>query len=249
MPAFLYRMPAGIPGDVTRKQDSTLEPVTIGASAVAHGAPVKLSGGLAVPIAGGDDASDLYGLLARPYPMQGTVNDLGQATSPAGGQGDVLRRGYMAVLLASGTAAKGGPVFMRVTEDTGKAVGDIEAVADPATLSIEGDANDGNTGDATIGTLSVADPAYAGDYAVEMTAATTFNVKDPDGRILGSGSAGTEFSAGGVTFTVTAGSTPCVAGDGFTVTVAESAPGNVAIPATFLGAADENGNVEIAYNI
>jgi hypothetical protein len=245
----LFRSPAGIPGDVTRKHDTTLEPVTIGASAVAHGAPAKLSGGLLAPIAGGDDASDIYGFLARPYPMQGTVNDLGQATTPAGGQGDVMRRGYMAVLLASGTAAKGGQVFVRVTEDTGKAVGDIEAVADPATLAIEGAANQGNAGDATIGTLSVADPAYAGDYAVEMTAATAFNVKDPDGRILGSGSAGTAFSAGGVTFTVTAGGTPCVAGDGFTVTVTESAPGNVAIPATFQGEADTDGNVEIAYNI
>lgn len=249
MPAYLTRMPAGIPGDVTRKADATLEPVTIGSSAVAHGAPVKLSGGLAAPFASGDDASDLYGFLARPYPMQGTVNDLGQATTPAGGQGDALRRGYMAVLLASGTAAKGGPVFVRVTAATGKAVGDIEAAADPSTLSIAGEAAEGNTGDATIGTLSVADPAQAGDYAVEMTAATAFDVKDPDGRILGSGTAGNAFSAEGVTFTITAGSTPCVAGDGFTVTVTESAPGNVAIPATFMGEADADGNVEIAYNI
>lgn len=258
MPAYLTRMPAGIPGDVSRKRDTTLEPVTIGATAIAHGAPVKIASGVAVPIASGDAASDVYGFLARPYPMQGTVDALGQATSPAGAAGDVMRRGYMTVKLALGTAAKDGQVYVRTTAASGKAVGDIEATADPATsetaLSIEGAPTEGNTGNATIGTLTVQEGAKVGAYTAECTAATVFSVYDPDGLLMrADGAFGTAFSAGGVAFTITAGATPCVAGDSFTVTVSAettSTPaGNVAVPAKFMGEADANGNVEIAYNL
>lgn len=249
MPAYLERMPAGIPGDVTRKADSHLEPGVIGASAVNHGAPVKVSSGKLVAIGSGDAAAVLHGFLVRPYPTQSSVNDLGGGSAPADSVRDVLRRGYMSVLLASGSAAKDGQVYMRVTAAQGKAVGDIEATADPAVKSIAGAAGSGNTGNGTIGTLSVAAKAKVGAHAVVFTAATAFTVTDPDGLPMGSGATGTAFSAGGVTFTITAGTEVFVEGDTFTVTVAEAAAGNVAVPAQFMGPADADGNVEIAYNI
>lgn len=126
MTAYLERMPAGIPGDVTRKGDCTLEPGVIGATAIPYGAPVKIADGKLVALAEGDDASDLYGFLARPYPTQSADNDSGPGSAPSGSVRDVLRRGYINVKLASGTAAKSGVVYVRVAADTGKAVGDIE---------------------------------------------------------------------------------------------------------------------------
>jgi len=42
----------------------------------------------------------------------------------------------------------------------------------------------GNTGNATVGTVTVAG-AYAGVYAVEFLTATTFNVFGPEGNSLG----------------------------------------------------------------
>ena len=248
MTAYLERMPAGYPGDVTRKGNSVLEPGSIGSEAVKYGSPVKLSAGLVAALAALDIATVLHGFLVRPYPTLG-AGDLVPGSAPAGAACDVLRSGYISVALASGTAAKGGQVHVRVQADTGKAVGDIEAEADPAVLSIAGEADEGNTGNATIGTLSVAEGAVAGDYLVDFTAATAFNVYDPNGYLMRAGATGSAFSAGGVTFTITAGATPCVAGDSFTVTVIDSGPGNVPIPATFMGPADADGNVEIAYNI
>lgn len=243
MSAITTRMPAGIPGDVTRKANSVLEPGIIGTSAVPYGSAIKLSGSKHVGLEAGDGAADVVGFLARPYPTRG-ANDTVDASAPAGAACDVLKTGYLSVELADGTASKGADVFVRVQTDTGKAVGDIEAAVD---RSIAGVAGGENTGNATIGTLSVDADAKPGAYTVDFTAATAFNVYDPDGLLMRAGATGTEFSAGGVTFTITAGDTACVAGDSFTVTVTEN---TVAIPgAEFMGAADANGNVEIAFNL
>lgn len=132
MVAFLYRMPAGIPGDVTRPSNSTTEPQQIDAAAppTKYGVFVKLVSGKVRPIASGDAASVVYGLLQRPYPTNAANEALGTATPPTSGLCDVVVRGYMTVKLAQGTAAKGGGVFVRVTADTGKLVGDIETAAD-----------------------------------------------------------------------------------------------------------------------
>jgi len=257
MTAYLERMPSGIPGMVTRKADSVLEPGIVGANPLTYGAPVKISGGKLVALEAGDDASDLYGFLARPFPTQSADVSSGPGTAPAGAVRDALRSGYLSVKLATGTAAKDGTVYVRVAASAGKVVGAIEAAADPGTaettLAIEG-APDANTGNATIGTLSVEDGAKVGAYKAVCTAATVYSVYDPDGLLMrADGAFGSAFSAGGVAFTITAGATPCVAGDSFTITVTsstETAPaGNVAVNAQFMGPADADGNVEIAYNI
>lgn len=118
--AYLTRMPQGFAGDVTRKADATVESGLMGAD-VAFGAPVKLDGaGKFAPLSAADDA--IYGFMVRPYPTQD-----GQATG--GTIQDCLRRGYMTVYLARGTAARGGAVHVRVVAAEGKAVGDIEAAA------------------------------------------------------------------------------------------------------------------------
>lgn len=118
--AYLKRMPAGFAGDVSRKTEATIESGLM-AGDVAFGSPVKLdTSGKLAPVAAAADV--VYGFMVRPYPTQDQL-----ATS--GSIQDCMRRGYMTVRLASGTAAKGGKVYVRIAAADGKAVGDIEAAA------------------------------------------------------------------------------------------------------------------------
>lgn len=115
MPAYIDRMPAGTPGDVSRKAQAVLEPVRL-AEDIAFGAPIQLNAeGHGVNIY--DDTKPVYGILARPYPTQ-SASDADNALGGTG-QGkaktvqDALRSGYMTVRLsaAEGTKpVKGTPV-------------------------------------------------------------------------------------------------------------------------------------------
>ncbi|WJN60933.1 hypothetical protein [Pseudomonas sp. SO81] len=77
----------------------------------------------------------------------------------------------------------------------------------------------GNTGNGTMGAVTVSSAAV-GAYTVTFTSATAFNVTGPAGSV-GSGTTGTLFNTGGLSFTINAGATPFVAGDGFTITVVQ----------------------------
>lgn len=80
----------------------------------------------------------------------------------------------------------------------------------------------GNTGNPTVGTVTVGDAAMIGAYQIEFTGPTAYKVVRPDGvELATAGATGSAFSAGGLGFTVTAGATPAVAGDSFTLTVAQ----------------------------
>jgi hypothetical protein len=79
----------------------------------------------------------------------------------------------------------------------------------------------GNTGNPTFGTINVGAAGIPGAYKVRFTAATKFDVEDPNGVTIGTGTTGVAFSKKGLGFTLTAGGTPAVAGDEFTITVAE----------------------------
>lgn len=82
-----------------------------------------------------------------------------------------------------------------------------------------GVADGGNTGNATVGSITIGDNATPGAHIITALTATTFSVVDPSGLNLGTATAGTAFVGGGLTFTITAGGTPMVAGDFFTLTV------------------------------
>jgi hypothetical protein len=78
----------------------------------------------------------------------------------------------------------------------------------------------GNTGNGTISAVTNQGTGEtAGIYTVRFTSPTTFNVEKPNGDMIGQGSTGTAFSDD-VGFTITAGGTAFVAGDGFDITVA-----------------------------
>lgn len=146
MNAFTFRMPAGIPGDINRAQVATVETQVLTPAGQAN-APVSygvgilidaVTGQVRLPAAG--DAA-LYGLLARPYPTNAGQNGLGTSTPPASGPCDVVKRGYMTVLLGGATpAAKAGAVYCRIQNPAaGKPVGGFEAAADGGnTIAVAG---------------------------------------------------------------------------------------------------------------
>lgn len=136
--AFLYRMGAGSPGDVTRYENSKIEPCVIdGAN------PVLLFGLAGVydrtsvngvrSVIAGDTAID--GFIVRPFPTQqasGTnfgAAPFGVGAPPATGLTDILKSGYMLAKLGGTTAAvKGGVVNIWVAASTGTHVqGGVEA--------------------------------------------------------------------------------------------------------------------------
>lgn len=106
--------------------------------------------------------------------------------------------------LASGTLARGAIV--------GLVIGTATAAAAA-----------GNTGNGTMGAVTLGAGAKAGVYRVvciEPAAnAGTFAVEDPDGVIIGRANVAAAF-AGPIGFTIADGATDFVAGDAFTVTVA-----------------------------
>ncbi|WP_079218923.1 structural cement protein Gp24 [Herbaspirillum robiniae] len=144
MTAYLYRMPSGIPGDVSRPSQSTIEPGVFNSAAAfaGYGLFGKIVSGKFVPIGASDVAAAVYGLLVRPYPTTGGAgNDpVGTSTPPTSGMADIMRRGYMTVKNNAGTPVKGGQVYVRVAAAAaGKPIGGIEAAADSTnTIAITG---------------------------------------------------------------------------------------------------------------
>lgn len=132
--SYLYNAPSGVPGDVTRLQNSVVEPIVFGEAFLGFGGPYKLdpSTGKAMMIDSADAASVFAGIVSRSVPSQG--GDLSQ--SLAGGIPDIdqagggVVQGYVNIKCSVGTPVKGQPVYMRITADTGKLVGDLETAAD-----------------------------------------------------------------------------------------------------------------------
>jgi hypothetical protein len=89
------------------------------------------------------------------------------------------------------------------------------------TPAATGAARTGNTGNATIGTVTPDDTASLGEYRAIFTGATTFDLFDPNNELVAAGSTGVAYSHGGMGFTITAGNTPCVAGDEFVLIVTD----------------------------
>jgi hypothetical protein len=93
-------------------------------------------------------------------------------------------------------------------------------IADVALTYTAAPATGTNTGNGTIGSITAQPPALAGAYSVVFTDATDFTVTNPYGVVVGAGQPGVAFGGAGLEFTITAGTTPFVANDSFTVTVA-----------------------------
>jgi len=180
----------------------------------------------------------------RSFPTTSLSTDFGGGSPATSGIQPVLKSGYIGAKVQSGTADKGGKVFTRVSATTStKFLGGLEAVADAAVSNAAGT----NTGTGPVGTASATSSALAGDYKVVFSAATKFDVSDPNGDELKSGVTGTAYTANGLTFTITARGTAFVATDSFTVSVTQN---TIEVPkAYFANEADSDSNVEVAFNI
>jgi len=92
-----------------------------------------------------------------------------------------------------------------------------------------------NTGNGTMGAITVTAGAKAGVYTLEITGAASnagaFRVTDPDGVFINDGDVAAAFSSGGLAFTLADGATDFVVGDTFAITVTYTAN------AAFLGLA------------
>lgn len=127
MTTYLYAMPAGFPGNVTRRADSSLEPVLLAAD-TPHGAPLTLDAqGRAAATAA---AANVNAFLVRPYPTTGV--GAGGNSAPGGTLQDRLVRGYISVRLAGAedtAAVKGAPVKLVAVAADGYAVGELAVSA------------------------------------------------------------------------------------------------------------------------
>jgi hypothetical protein len=131
MVAYLLRMPAGIPGEVNRAAGGMVaEPIAItplGTTGhpTVYGVPIVVDQtggnvGNARIFASGDAVGVLYGLLIRPFPAFSSQDALNVSTTPNEGPVDVLRVGYMTVLLSGSSAAvKGNPVYLWTAAPSG----------------------------------------------------------------------------------------------------------------------------------
>jgi hypothetical protein len=156
------------------------------------------------------------------YPLNGGTNMPAGFYAP-GMMVNGLTRGTISVAVNVGApVGANSPVYIRTTLDGGipaGLVGGFEGAQD-ANATVVGTATAGNTGNGTIGTLSLLANGKNGTYTVSFLTATTFNVYSPDGGLVGAGATGAAFSAGKqVQFTITAGGTAFVKGDGFSVVV------------------------------
>ena len=96
---------------------------------------------------------------------------------------------------------------------TGTVLGLLAVGAALASLEVD------NTGNGTIAAGAVGAGAQIGTYRIVFTSNTAFNVTDPSGDAVGSGTVGVAFNTGGVAFTITAGATAFAAGDEGAITI------------------------------
>lgn len=134
--AFLYSAPAGVPGDITRVDESNVEPAMLiaagGTYAQAFGIPLKYVAGGVQQFSGSEAATDFAAVLVREVPQISGNNNQGlDDTTPNPEQPNgICVRGYISVKCMVGTPVRGGVVYVRITASGPKNIGDFEASSD-----------------------------------------------------------------------------------------------------------------------
>lgn len=134
MTAYLYQAPAGVPGDITRVDETNVEPIMLITPFPAnYGVPMMYAAGGAT-FSATPTAAAFAGILARAVPgiSQSSSNEAVDVFQPnqKEPQGLVVR-GYVNVLCTIGTPVRGNVVYMRTVAAGGAAIGDLEATSDP----------------------------------------------------------------------------------------------------------------------
>lgn len=136
--AYLYSAPVGVPGDITRTDESNVEPALLIAVASVFaqdfGIPmVYVAGGIS-QIGAGFAQADFAGILVRQAPGISSNSDAltGNHPNPDQIQG-LMVRGYANVVCGYGTPARGGVVYVRtVANGNNGVVGSFDATSDPS---------------------------------------------------------------------------------------------------------------------
>lgn len=132
MVSYTFQAPVGIPGDITRTDETNVEPAMLIAQSTvfagAFGIPMKYVAGGISQIISGDTAPVFAGVLVREVPAIGGVgSDTSFAAVPLPTQVQGLAvRGYVTVLCPTGTPARGGVVYMQISSGT-QAIGTFRA--------------------------------------------------------------------------------------------------------------------------
>lgn len=136
--AYLFQAPTGVPGDITRVDESNVEPAMLvsvsGVYPLTFGIPMKyVAGGIQQFNGGAEVAGDFAGMLVREVPsISGVADDSGFLSNtpyPKVPQG-LMVRGYGSVICAAGTPVRGGIVYIQIIANGGVPVGAFRATAD-----------------------------------------------------------------------------------------------------------------------
>lgn len=136
MVSYLYASPSGVPGDVTRVDDSVVEPIMLVSPFPAnYGLPMKYAAGSggapegATPMVASDTASLFAGILVRAVPgISGSnTNESFDTFQPNSAEPQGLcTRGYVSVFVQSGSPVRGSLVGLVVTASAGHLAGQFE---------------------------------------------------------------------------------------------------------------------------
>jgi len=137
MVSYLYNSPSGVPGDVTRVDESSIEPTMLVSPFPANfGLPMKYATGSNVtgegvtPMTTSDPASAFCGVLTRAVPgisQSNTAEVTGTFQPNQSEVNGLCTRGYVAVVCAFGTPVRGAGVYVCTTAAAGHTVGAFEA--------------------------------------------------------------------------------------------------------------------------
>lgn len=135
--AYTYQAPAGVPGDITRPDETNTEPAMLVAISTVFAqnygiAMVYTTGGIC-QVGSSFAQADFAGVLVRQAPgIDGGNGDALTGTIPNSVQVQALCvRGYINVLCVYGTPARGGIVYVRsVSTSNNTQVGTFDATSD-----------------------------------------------------------------------------------------------------------------------
>lgn len=134
--AYTFQAPAGVPGDITRPDESNTEPAMLIAISTVYAqsfgiAMVYATGGIS-QVGSGFAAADFAGVLVRQAPGISESGDGLTGNIPNSVQVQALIvRGYVNVLCVYGTPARGGIVYVRsISTSNNTLVGTFDATSD-----------------------------------------------------------------------------------------------------------------------
>lgn len=135
--SYLYQAPAGVVGDITRVDETNVEPaMLIAVSSVyaqAFGIPMAYASGGISQWQGSNVAADFAGILIRSAPaIAGDTSQVFSTSTPNPVvPNNMMVRGYASVYCTIGSPVRGAIVYIRTVAASGKAIGDLEATSDP----------------------------------------------------------------------------------------------------------------------